>query len=307
MVETVRALLHAVVDYAGTFPPAKLELADALASYARARAGKHAWMLGRCVFPASLLGEFERLAPSLVGAAGGSKDPPLQKRGDPPPPMPLSLIAKGEPGEREMVQRFNAENRGRAVVAALEFPPLSVAEIDHAARQAPEGVELFFEVPLGPDFEARVAAVASRGARVKIRTGGVVANAFPDAAELVRCMRVCANSPVAFKASAGLHHAVCGRYALTYEVDSPLASMYGFLNICVAATLVHMGAPDETAVDALREGSANAFVFTPGGLVWRDRTLAVTDLADARRSFFRSFGSCAFSEPVEDLERMGVI
>ena len=75
MVEAVQALLRTVVDYAGTFPPAKLELADALASYARARAGKHAWMLGRCVFPASLLGEFQRLAPSLVA---GAKDPPLQ-------------------------------------------------------------------------------------------------------------------------------------------------------------------------------------------------------------------------------------
>jgi hypothetical protein len=83
--------------------------------------------------------------------------------------------------------------------------------------------------------------------------------------------------------------------------------MYGFLNVCVAAALVHVGAPDDTAVDALRETSATAFAFTPGGLVWRDRTIAVNDLADTRRRFFRSFGSCAFSEPVDDLERLGLI
>ena len=300
MVEAVRALLQGVVDYAGTFPPAKLELAEALATYARARTGKHAWMLGRSVIPASLLGDFVRVALN-----GGSQDPPLLKGNG--SPWPLSLIAKGDAGEREMVERFNMEKRGRAVIAALEFPPLSNAEIDQIARQTLDGVEMFFEVPLGQDFAGRVATVAFHGARVKIRTGGVVANAFPDASELVRCMRVCANSRVAFKASAGLHHAVCGRYALTYEADSALASMYGFLNICVAATLVHMGAPDTTAVDALREGSAKAFAFTPGGLVWRDRTLRTTDLADARRSFFRSFGSCAFSEPVEDLERLGLM
>jgi hypothetical protein len=300
MVEAVRALLHGVVDYAGMFPPAKLELAEALATYARARTGKHAWMLGRSVIPASLLGDFVRIALN-----GGSQDPPLLKGNG--SPWPLSLIAKGDAGEREMVERFNMEKRGRAVIAALEFPPLSNAEIDQIARQTPDGVEMFFEVPFGEDFAGRVATVAFHGARVKIRTGGVVANAFPDASELVRCMRVCANSRVAFKASAGLHHAVCGRYALTYEADSALASMYGFLNICVAATLVHMGAPDTTAVDALREGSAKAFAFTPGGLVWRDRTLRTTDLADARRSFFRSFGSCAFSEPVEDLERLGLM
>lgn len=299
MVEAVRALLHGVVDYAGTFPPAKLELAEALANYARARTGKHAWMLGRSVIPASLLEDFVQVA------LNGGSDPPLHKGND--SPWPLSLIAKGDAGEREMVQRFNMEKRGRAVIAALEFPPLSNAEIDQIARQPPDGVEMFFEVPLGEDFAGRVATVGVHGARVKIRTGGVVATAFPDASELVRCMRVCANSRVAFKASAGLHHAVCGRYALTYEADSALASMYGFLNLCVAATLVHMGAPDTTAVDALREGSAKAFAFTPGGLIWRDRTLPTTDLADARRSFFRSFGSCAFSEPVEDLERLGLM
>jgi hypothetical protein len=289
MVEAVPALLRTVVDYAGTFPPAKLELADALATYARARAGKHAWMLGRCVFPVSQLGDFERIA-----RPDGS-------------PWPLSLIARGESGERETVERFNADTRSTAVVAGLEFSPLSAAEIDQVVRQLPGGVEVFFEVPLGAEFDARVAAIATHGARVKIRTGGVVETAFPDAAELVRGMRVCAHSRVAFKASAGLHHAVCGRYALTYEAGSPQASMYGFLNICVAATLVYLGAPDATAVEALRETSPKAFAFTPGGLVWRDRTLAVTDLANTRRSFFRSFGSCAFSEPVEDLERMGVI
>jgi hypothetical protein len=292
MVEAVPALLRAVVDYAGTFPPAKLELADAVATYARARAGKHAWMLGRCVFPVSQLGDFERIV--IDRGSNGS-------------PWPLSLIAKGESGERETIERFNAEKRSKAVVAGLEFSPLSAPEIDQVARQIPNGVEVFFEVPLGAEFDARVAAVAAHGARVKIRTGGVVETAFPDSAELVRCMRVCATSQVAFKASAGLHHAVCGRYALTYEAGSPQASMYGFLNVCVAATLVYLGAPDTTAVEALREASPKAFAFTPGGLVWRDRTLAVTDLANTRRSFFRSFGSCAFSEPVEDLERMGVL
>jgi hypothetical protein len=293
MNEAVRALLHGVVDYAGTFPPAKLELAEALSNYGRARRGKHAWMLGRCVFPVSLLADFAGLAP----VEGGESQAP----------WPLSLIAKGDAAEREIVQRFSAAHRGRAAVAALEFAPLGVTEIPQAAQQAPEGVELFFEVPVGADFDARVKAIASERARVKIRTGGVVADAFPDATELVRCMRACANARVGFKASAGLHHAVCGRYALTYDVESPRAQMYGFLNICVAATLVHLGAPDTTAVEALREGSAKAFAFTTGGLVWRERTIAITDLADARRSFFRSFGSCAFSEPVEDLERLGLM
>jgi len=352
MFPTVEVLLRSVVDYAGTFPPAKLELADALATYARARAGKHAWMLGRCIFPASQLQEFERLAPTLL--SGGSKEPvkkiankyvgralsgPPGRPDQPPPrlrrsakaegsalrdffpprdtdrglletdrgPWPLSLIATGEASELEAVQDFSRRWQGKAVIAALELRPLTAAQIEQVARGIPEGVEAFFEVPIDGEFDARVAQVARDHARVKIRTGGIVAAAFPGPTELVRCMRSCAEAGVAFKASAGLHHATGGHYALTYEPDSARANMYGFLNIGVAAALVHLRAPSTEAVEALQESSAQAFRFTQDALIWRDRRIAVADLAGARRSVFRSFGSCAFGEPVEDLERLGIL
>jgi hypothetical protein len=53
----LRALLSDILDYAGLFPPAALDAPVALGQYAAHRAHPHAWMLGRFVLPASLLGE----------------------------------------------------------------------------------------------------------------------------------------------------------------------------------------------------------------------------------------------------------
>jgi len=52
-----RALLTRFFDHAPTFPPANLPPAEALAEDRRARESEHAWMLGRLVWPATLLDE----------------------------------------------------------------------------------------------------------------------------------------------------------------------------------------------------------------------------------------------------------
>lgn len=135
----------------------------------------------------------------------------------------------------------------------------------------------------------------------------MTADAFPSVMKLVESMRACAEARVAFKASAGLHHALRGPYALTYDADSPLAEMHGFLNVVVAAVLTYLGDPLPDVAQVLRETLPEAFRFMPDGLAWRDRVITIGDLAEARRRFFRSFGSCAFEEPVQDLVRLGII
>ena len=58
----LRILLRGLIDYAGLFPPASLDMADAVRNYAAYREGEHAWALGRFVVPAARLEEFERVA-----------------------------------------------------------------------------------------------------------------------------------------------------------------------------------------------------------------------------------------------------
>jgi len=64
--EALAELLRGLIDYAGLFPPASLDLAIATANYTRYRQGPHAWMLGRFVIPAALVGEADPSFPLSV-------------------------------------------------------------------------------------------------------------------------------------------------------------------------------------------------------------------------------------------------
>jgi hypothetical protein len=287
------ALLNDIIDYAGTFPPAGLTLAGALESYRRVKAGADAWLVGRLILPAAGLHDFEELIRRERSALDTD----------------ISVVLGPRPEARlEDALAFAA--RAATVhfrVASMEFPPLGVADIRTLARAVPDAIESFFEVPIDGDLERRVGAIEAGGARAKVRTGGVTAGVAPNPADLVRFLEACEDAGVAFKATAGLHHSVRGSYALTYEPGSEADTMHGFLNLAIAAAIVHtFNAPAE-AVDALVETDADAFLFREDGVVWRRRTIATPELAAVRRRFFRSFGSCSVIEPIDELRRLNLI
>jgi hypothetical protein len=68
----------------------------------------------------------------------------------------------------------------------------------------------------------------------------------------------------------------------------------------VAAALIAHGIDDELAVEALEETASRAFRFSEQGLAWRGTRLSTEALA-ATRERARSFGSCSFREPVDEL------
>ena len=59
MTEALRTLLAGLIDYAGLFPPAALEMSEARRKYASYLAGPRAWALGRFVLPAARLDEVD--------------------------------------------------------------------------------------------------------------------------------------------------------------------------------------------------------------------------------------------------------
>ena len=291
VLDSTRALLGGIVDYAGTFPPAGLTLVDALGEYAGAKAGADAWLLGRLVISLRHLPDFERLAPPAIPAGRG--------------PWELSVVLPPEPtGHFAWLQTFNEQWRGKARVVSVEVPPIGVSRIAVLAETAPTGLEMFFETPLGAGLEARLHAIKAVGAAAKVRTGGVTADVAPAADQLVRFLDEARAVGLAFKATAGLHHAARGCYPLTYEAGSDTGTMHGFLNLAAAAANVHSGGPAHDTLVMLLEPSPLAFEFRPDGLVWRGRTIETDDLATTRRQFFRSFGSCSIREPAEDLRRL---
>jgi len=79
--------------------------------------------------------------------------------------------------------------------------------------------------------------------------------------------------------------------------------MHGFLNLAVAACLIlaEVAGPEEARA-LLAESSPEAFRFREDGLEWRGRRLGLSEIAEARRRCFRSFGTCSFEEPVAELQ-----
>ena len=140
--------------------------------------------------------------------------------------------------------------------------------------------EAYVELPLGDGLEEKVAALAERGLRAKVRCGGAE---LPTVDALGRFLSVCRAAGVPFKATAGLHH--------------PLATdgRHGFLNVIAACAFGDAAALTED----VRLG--------PDGLRWRDRSAGPAELERVRREQLVAVGSCSFSEPVDDLKGLGVL
>jgi hypothetical protein len=158
---------------------------------------------------------------------------------------------------------------------------------------------VYCEVPI-----SQLDDVKQAGCFAKIRTGGVKPEAIPAVAEVAAFIRACAERKLAFKATAGLHHPVRAEQALTYALDSPRAVMHGFLNVFLAACFAWHGRSEIEPIIA--ETDLAAFRFDDRAR-WRDWSLDVAQVQDARTNFAHAFGSCSFEEPVHDLEALGLL
>jgi hypothetical protein len=98
------------------------------------------------------------------------------------------------------------------------------------------------------------------------------------------------------KATAGLHH--------PWRHFSPEvgAWRHGFLNLAAAATALVLGIDVNQVEEIL--ATEQQGVLTRQDLRIADHGFSIADLKSAR-VFFRSYGSCSFDEPVEDLAAMG--
>jgi hypothetical protein len=291
---SLRTLLHGIVDYAGLFPPATLDLRAAVAEYATHRAGPHRWMLGRFVVPAARLEAFGRAAEPCLPTAGE-------------PWRVSALGATDLVADLAAVARFNSTWGPRARVDALELKASDSEAAAAALAAAGTSLDRYVELPVQADLAALFRTLAGHGANAKIRTGGVTAGAFPQPTELLRFVRAALDAGVAFKATAGLHHPICGSYALTYDANPDRAPMYGFLNLFLAAAFLAHGMSDQDAVALLTDRSAEAFRFTDRAAEWRGHAIGTAELARARQDVATSFGSCSFREPVADLQALACL
>jgi hypothetical protein len=292
-------LLRDLIDYAGLFPPASLAMAPAVANYDAYSQSEWDWILGRFIVPVSRLDEFEKAFSALPASAPGSGFTNWR----------LSVLPGSDVvADVACICEFNARMTNsscsrRAVVDAVEVKVASSQEITRLSKMIPAEFATYFEVPLSDCIEC-IAEVAGCGRRAKIRTGGETADKFPAPESVIEFIRLCAAGSVPFKATAGLHHPLRSMHRFTYQPESPSGVMHGFINVFLAAAFLRAGMDRHLSAALLEEQSSQAFQFDGDGVGWRQHRLSRNEIGAARRSFAISFGSCSFTEPIDDLRSL---
>jgi len=288
----IRALMTGLVDYAGLFPPAALDMQAAVRRYRGYLTGKDRWALGRFVVSAARLGEFKA---AFNEVCCGERERVWG----------LSVLASADEGLD--TKSISELPRGAAQVDCVEVKAADAVQAERVLtglREEAPGTMAYVEFAPGK-ASAMLPVLKRFGAGAKIRTGGVTAGAFPTVETVAEFLAACARAKVAFKATAGLHHAVRGEYKLTYEPESARATMHGFVNVFLAALLAWRG-EDATAVRAtLAEKDAAAFVFGKRDVRWLGFTAKSAEIEAVRREFAISYGSCSFEEPVAEAKAAG--
>ncbi len=328
---SIRTFLKGTVDYAGLFPPAQLPMEPVVRNYAAYRAGPDAWMLGRLICPAARMDEFAASLDDAVPqreADGAWSVSALGRGGDDAYGFMHSLEE-----DIRSIRAVRERLGGRVTVEAYEcrIPTMYIGPADEAGIAELVGntagrlceadigrIVPFFEIPFLGDWRRNVPAAVraiqrhneqparheeaagSPAACVKIRTGGVKRDMTPSSEQIACLIRACRAGGVAFKATAGLHH------ALHHHDDTSAAVQHGFFNVLGAAILAHALDLDEASIqEVLDDENAADFRFD-NGFSWRDSRASDEQIASGRDRLILSFGSCSFEEPLEDLRRLGL-
>jgi hypothetical protein len=194
------------------------------------------------------------------------------------------------------------------VIDAVETKCDSVPLLQKAATICQSEIATYWELPHTRSCTDLLSTLAALGPahRAKIRTGGVQAQLIAAVQDVARFLHECAAARVAFKATAGLHHPLRAEYRLTYEANSPCATMHGFLNVFSAAVAAwSQRASTEQIADLLTNSTPAAFQFGESGFSIGNWHCSQEEIQTTRERFAIGFGSCSFSEPVEDLRELG--
>ncbi|PYK43976.1 MAG: hypothetical protein DME53_10080 [Verrucomicrobia bacterium] len=300
---SLQALLTSAIDYAGMFPPCSLALEPALQNHASYVRSPEAWMLNTFVLPVQqfnsarpLLSNFDPLHPLRVTALG-------------PKTANMDSFLDALEDADLAIRSFSKYGVDLVSIAQLEmFLPDDVEQVClKKAKEIIGDLPVFWEAP--PDkAEKTIASLAKHNSDqdvatfgYKLRTGGVTADAFPTSAQIARALVKAGRHQLAIKFTAGLHHPM---RQFREEVKT---KMHGFLNVLGAAVLAAEHQWDANqAVMMLEDEDPESFSFTDDFFAWRDWKID-TERLKSRRSLVRSFGSCSFDEPRDDLRALRLL
>lgn len=241
----IEAALCGLIDYAGLYPPAALEMPAAVRNYLEYGASARSPLLGRFIVDIGRLSELRAAADDAVSS------------------MRLSVITPPSLTAAQLEEHKDVD------IESIEIKTADPATIERIRTQLPTDLECYFEVPLAPVSTEAIQALARTGARAKLRMGGVMADNFPSTASVISILAALARHRVPFKATAGLHHPIRSCHRITYAADSPASTMHGFTNLLCAAAILYFAGSLVDAEAVLCEENQHAFRIAPECIGWR--------------------------------------
>jgi hypothetical protein len=288
VVDARTAFLDGLFDYAGLFPPASLDLPEAMTAFLGYQDDPAARLLRRFIVPAARL-------PELVPWLGRFRTA-----------RPLRLAVLARASDADAVRDFSA-GHAEVVVESVEarLPSASAIE-DLACAFADSEICVEAEAADGdPDPDtAVIRELTVHAPRIgyKLRCGGVSPAQIPSVTRVARVAASCRDARVSLKLTAGLHHPVRGMGRLG---ETP---MHGFLNVVGASLLAWSGGLGLAELErVVAETDPQAFRLDAGAFGWRHHRVAAAQIAGLRRTAVTGLGSCSFVEPRDDLRSLGML
>ena len=302
--ESVYCFLQKLIDYAGLFPPADLEIKTSLENYAKYIQSKDKWMMSKFIVPVSSLNDITYNIIKMFSEKY---------------PIILSIISNDIYNDIESIKKFSQINSKTIIFSTYESQVLDISRfstnlLDIYKLSEREGLRLesFYEILSDDNWVSKMNETVSIISKFntecktnigfKLRCGGVKSHMFPVVENIGHAIIACRDANVPMKFTAGLHHPV-SRYS-----ESVKTKMYGFLNIFVGGMIAHkFNLKNEQLKEILLDENPKNFIFDTNGLHWKSYSISNIEIAKYRKESFISYGSCSFNEPREDLKKLGLL
>lgn len=254
---------------------------NAVRMHLAGHAGEHAEVIGLFLCPASRLPE---LITELIKVK-------------PPKPVELSLVIDTGLGGVPKALSIVESRSELLALRMVEMPaPSDVDDVwlERVSEFVPEDVIRVIEPRRGgPVWLDGIRKVIEHGSWPKIRCGGLSTENFPSVDEVAEFLMVVKQGDASFKATAGLHNAV------RHTEEETGFTHHGFLNLLIATARLLAG-------DDLEPVRA-ALVSTDGAALAKEALELPEHAVYGVRGVFNSYGSCSLTDPVADLERLGLL
>lgn len=319
--------MKSLIDYAGMYPPANLDLQTAFTNYLNYINSDDEWMIDKFVCSIKSFEEFinhdsaiskqlhdfksDRWVSFALLLNGGKTAKEFLNTLD----TDLKLINSFVNEHSELIVTDNFEAKLPGDISGKNNSGVLKKFLNDCSAIFNEneffGSKVFFEPPVNDDYEFLFEKLAytmaesdkhGGNAGFKLRTGGVTPELFPKPEQIAYALKMCRDNRIQFKATAGLHHPI------RHYNESVSTKMYGFINVFGAGVLAYANTLSKKEIsEIVSDENPDSFIFTENEFRWNDIPANAETISKARNELVLSFGSCSFEEPIEDLKKLNLL